>query len=694
MFTRTYTSSSSPPGLNRLNRLQSQWKPGTMFLVFVALIVMSFPAIPAIQAASSGAAREVSMVVQQTSDIQVRVLNEAMEPMSGAMVYRLNSDQQVGGEPLTDTSGVPLQTDEQGYLPGTVEINQGDHLFAMAPITSTTSFTMYHTSGVPTFMGLHTFEVTNPGVQELIVLEDHPLVLFNLDLSLEWDASNDPTYLQQLEFNLQRTSEYLYDITNGQAALGDVVVWQNADDWAYSHVLVYASNNLHPYAAQGGIVEEETVDPQHSDIVYNIGQVAMGATWNRYGDPGYNLGDDWPIILAHELGHYLFFQDEVYLGLNEDNILIAVDSCSGSIMGDPYTNMDNTEFIADETFWNANCASTLANQTLHRTEWETLSQWYPWMQSPAEINPGPSIMPFQVTAVQVHDPITPTNALEDPTFYLDYTDHLVGSSEARAYLVHEDYVIAAGSPIGGQNRVIARGAQPGDELCVYDRALQQYGCETIEMGDDRLSLERDTTWSPVVQISPVTSMTLNIQVSGVPRGLPIYARLYPEYGKGEAPITLTRNRQGIYQGTFHLSDVAMAGNVRVWVDEPSSELNPRREVMVAYAIGGNPGAHRNRRSDTHGGGGAHRNRRGGTLIGEGRTATAAVLPMGVAGHTATAAPRSSRPTGRCSCSLTTRWSLKKATSTPSRTWPDFRRCPQGERSLVRGIAWFQPPAHP
>ncbi len=604
MFTRTHTrsSSSSPPAPDRLSR--PRWNPGKLFLVLLCLIVVSstaipvIPSIPATHAASGGAAREVSAAIpqEQVSDIQVRVLNEAMEPVSGAMVYRLSSDQQVGGAPLTDDSGVPLRTDEQGYLPGAVPVGLEDHLFAMAPITSTASFTMYHTSGVPTHVGMDAFEVTTPGVQELVVLEDHPLILFNLDISIEWDASNDPTYLQQLEFNIQRTSEYLYDITNGQAALGDVVVSQNADDWAYAHVLVYASNNLHPYAAQGGIVEEATVDPQHSDIVYDIGQVAMGATWNRYGDPGYNLSDDWPIILAHELGHYLFFQDEVYLGLNEDDILIAVDTCMGSIMGDPYTNMDNTEFIADGSFWNDQCSSTLANQTLQRTEWETLSQWYPWLQPPDDVNPGPGMMPFQLTTVQVHDPITPTSALEDPTFYLDYTDRLVGSSEARAYLVHEDYVISVGSPIGGQNRVVARGAEPGDELCVYDRALQQYGCETIEMGDDRLSLERDTTWSPVVQISPVTSMTLDIQVTGIPDGLPLHARLYPEYGKGETPIMLTESGDGTYQGTFNLSDVAMAGNIRVWVDEPSSEMDPRREVMVAYTIGGNPGARRNRRA--------------------------------------------------------------------------------------------------
>ena len=58
-----------------------------------------------------------------------------------------------------------------------------------------------------------------------------------------------------------------------------------------------------------------TVDPLTSTLRYGPGQVAIGSTWNRYGRPGQMLSDDWSIILAHELSHYLFFEDDVYLGL-------------------------------------------------------------------------------------------------------------------------------------------------------------------------------------------------------------------------------------------------------------------------------------------------------------------------------------------------------------------------------------------
>jgi hypothetical protein len=540
------------------------------------------------------------------------------EPANEAIVYRLPAGHDMGGMPLKDETDDFLRTDPQGYLQGGVQLTEGDRLFALAPVRYEEGYTVYHTNGDPTEVGVNTFSVAGQGVQELVVSADNPLILFHLNVSLEWDASNDPTYLQQIEFNIQRAAQYLYDFTDGQAALGDVVVSQNADNWASAHILVQATNSLRPYAAQGGIVVTPTVDMQHDDIYYDIGQVFMGSTWNRYGNPGQNLGDDWPIILAHELGHYLMFQDDVYMGLNPEGFLITVDTCIGSAMGDLYTDQRNTEFISDDAFWMANCAATLANQTLARDEWDTMKLWYPEMQVPAEVNAGPSLMPFNLTEVAIDDPITPTNALEDPTFYLDYTDRLIGSSDARVYIVRDGYVVDMGSPIGGQNRVVARGAQPGDQLCVYDRARRQYGCEVIELGDERLSLEADESWAPVIQISPVSTDTLNIQVDNIVGGLSIYAQLYPEYGLSDESVLLTET-DGVYHGTFELSDVAMAGNVRVWVDETATEDNPRRETMFAYNIGGNPGRSRASHSEFRGSGGRSRASHGRSRASHGRS---------------------------------------------------------------------------
>ncbi len=536
---------------------------------------------------------------------QVQVLDDDGQPVADALVYRLPQDQEVDGELFTSDSGQPFTTDNQGYLQGRGELASGDRLFAMVPVIVEDTFTLYHTSGTPTEQGIDTFTVGAAGVQQLTVSADHPLILFDVLVSLEWDASNDPGYLEQLAFNLGRASQYLYDFTNGQVALGKITVAQNADDWAYAHIVIQAANNVRPYAIQGGIVTTTTIDPDHSDIVYEPGQVTMGSTWNRYGNPGTNLGDDWPIILAHELSHYLFYLDDVYLGFDENGFLRSVDTCTGSAMGDVYTDPRNTEFIADDPFWQANCAETLTNQTLGRDEWQTMALWYPWLKEPAATLGGPGQMPFNLTSIEIDDPITPTSVLIDPTFYLAYTDEGPASNQAQAYLMRDDYIVALGSPYGGQNRVKAHGAQPGDRLCAFDQTRLHYGCEIIALGDERLDLEEDSTWTPIVQITPQSLTSLTLDVTSLPAGLTIKARLYPEYGGGLPEITLSESG-GAYAGTFTLEDATLSGYIQVWVDETDTEANPRRETLVAYSIGGNPGKKRAGNADVRGGGGKKR----------------------------------------------------------------------------------------
>ena len=76
-------------------------------------------------------------------------------------------------------------------------------------------------------------------------------------------------------------------------------------------------------------------------ITYLPGQVRIGSVWNRYGEASTgNLGDDWSAALAHELGHYLLFLDDNYLGLNKNNLIVPLDddACPGA-MNNPYSNV-------------------------------------------------------------------------------------------------------------------------------------------------------------------------------------------------------------------------------------------------------------------------------------------------------------------------------------------------------------------
>ncbi len=540
---------------------------------------------------------------------QVRVMSGTV-PTADAIIYRLPAGQSSGGSLIADSAGNPFHTDLQGYLQGRSQLDEGDRLLAMLPITWTESYTVYYTSGTPTVMGVDAYTVTASGVQTLTVSASNPLILFNLSMSLEWDAHKDTAYLEQLQFDLQRASEYLYDFSNGQVALGDIEVFQNVDEWVYSHVVIKANNRLRPFAIQGGIVTTDTIDPDHDiptdTIRYSPGQVTMGSAWNRYGNPGQSLGDDWAIILAHELSHYLLFHDDVYLGMDDTGNLISVDTCQGSAMGDLYDRPDNTEFIADEAYWQTYCHNTLPEQTLGRNEWETMQLWYQWLISPTATNAGPSTMPFDFAHIHIHNPYTPTDTLVDPTFYIDYEGGGASSSEGRAYLLRDEYVVNLGSPFGGQNRIIARGAQVDDRLCVFDRPMAQFGCETIDPGDDRLAMRQDANWNPIITLTPINSTTLTINVTNpVSFSFPLRARVFPDLGYGQDPITLLPTDDA-YSGTLELAYPAMSGNIQLWVEEPATETSPRRETIIAYTIGGNPGMFRGAGGMFRGAGGMFR----------------------------------------------------------------------------------------
>ncbi|MBN1148666.1 MAG: VCBS repeat-containing protein, partial [Anaerolineales bacterium] len=229
---------------------------------------------------------------------QVRVISDTV-PVPGALVYCLPAGQESGASLFSDLAGEPYRTDGQGYLQGRGQLGIGDQLVAMLPVTSTESYTLYHTSATPMASGLAMNEVTAAGVQTLTVTTENPLVLFDLDVSLQWDARYDHEYMAGLEYNLSRASELLYDWTDGQAALGEVRVFHNRQNWNDAHIRVYASNQLRPMALQGGIVGEVISDTQVLTMTYAPGQVHMGAMWSRYGGAGSSLGDDWPRALAH-----------------------------------------------------------------------------------------------------------------------------------------------------------------------------------------------------------------------------------------------------------------------------------------------------------------------------------------------------------------------------------------------------------
>ena len=187
----------------------------------------------------------------------------------------------------------------------------------------------------------------------------------------------------------------------------------------------------------------------------------MGAVWNRYGNAGSSLDEDWPRTLAHELGHYALFLEDNYLGRNAAGLVIPVDSCPGA-MADPYRDdaaAGYGEFHPDAG-WLPACAQTLSNQDTGRSDWATITTFYPQLDG-VTTNPGPSTLPLAVTDVRFVEPATPTTTLKAPIFFLTQGGQRVQpGSNARAFLFADGWATDLGRPTLDQ--LLARGARPGD----------------------------------------------------------------------------------------------------------------------------------------------------------------------------------------------------------------------------------------
>ncbi|MBX0329343.1 VCBS repeat-containing protein [Oscillochloris sp. ZM17-4] len=532
---------------------------------------------------------------------QVRVVDPQGQGVPGALVYRLPAGASEGAArfPPAAAGRPELQTDGQGYLQGRGQLGIGDQLVALAPISSTLAYTVYQTSAAPVAAGLDLAEVAQPGVQTLTVTPGHQLILFNLSVALEWDARGDPDYLARLEHNLERASALLYDWTDGQAALGDLTVYQGREHWDDAHIRIYASNALRPNAVRGGIVPEGVTltDPDNAAISYRAGQLRMGATWNRYGEPGADLGEDWPRTLAHELGHYALFLDDNYLGLDDSGQLITVSSCPGA-MSDPYTNNDS-ELHPSDAGWAAGCAQTLSQRSSGRSDWATILRLYDdpaagvRLSAPASFNarPGPARLPLAVTQVTIEAPGAADRTLPAPIFFTVDADGARSptGAGARAFLFQGDQLSDLGRPVGDQ--IIARGARPGDRLCIFDPTNRRFGCrDQLDDLDQSLPLSRTLgiDWQPEIGLTPVNSTTLQLELRGLPAGLGVTARLFPSLDLAPPPVEL-RQAGGAYRGALSSSPGQPAFEGMIDIRVMGTDQRLLYETVADYILGGNPG---------------------------------------------------------------------------------------------------------
>jgi hypothetical protein len=517
----------------------------------------------------------------------------------------------VGAQVFDKTTGQLLGVDASGLITPTV-VGVGDELWARLPVKDPypQSQLFYTTDGLAAATAEQFQLYGDLREMRLVVRSDKPLLLYNLDMTAQWYLDDDPAFRQALERNIVRASEYLYDFTDGQFALGRVTVRQSYEGWDDADIKLHTSNVLHPNATIGGIVLTDTADIAPTvDITYTPGSIFMGSYWNRFGTPPnqevkYNgvvvtqdeMNDDWSIALAHEMGHYLLFLFDTYTDKNGVSSDALAALCTGTAMGNAYAP-SNQAFIFDQAAWDSACGETEAHFRLHgRTEWATIAGWYNFAVVPTEVALG-GYPPVPLTNVVFVSPAVAPPPLASQVYTLTYQLNETSSGEARAFLLRDDSLIfEQGKPAKGTTTVDLTDARVGDRLCVYDlndHAEQpelprhQFGCKTVVAGDSQLPMTQDASWNPVVTILQTGPQQLSVTVKqALANGLALQGRLIPETDTAGPVQSLARSGD-TWSTIFNLSAPVEPVYLQLWVEEAPSAPHTRREVIADRGTGGN-----------------------------------------------------------------------------------------------------------
>ncbi len=300
----------------------------------------------------------------------IKVVDKADKPVFNAEVYR-NGDL-IG------------QTNQAGLLSlGLLEI--GDELAALALQHEESTVRGQHEGwAYRTFItsvevdatgNTAPFIVSQPqGEQVLVVRPEQPLIIFNLLVSIEWDATDE--YVADIQAAFDAAADFLYDVTDGQMTFGQVAIYDNAEHWTEADIQITTKNVVNPHAFIGGITSEDT-----SHII-RVGRFWNGNTADQglWSEPaGYRT-------LVHEFGHYgLGLYDEYFGYLKVGDTLVGKkrtvcvhkDNRTGdpdaSIMDYHYT----TSELPDVGRWTLHCQETAQHQLNNgEADWQTMARLY------------------------------------------------------------------------------------------------------------------------------------------------------------------------------------------------------------------------------------------------------------------------------------------------------------------------------
>lgn len=246
-----------------------------------------------------------------------------------------------------------------------------------------------------------------------------PLVVFDVVASLAWQPEPNSPFLAELEDGFRRASAYLYDLTEGQMAFGNVSVFVDGERWENADFRFLAANDQRPAAFVGGIVNERINYPlaeRGVEATYKPAAMLYGRYWdgNSANQGAWNQEDGFR-TLVHEWAHYaLFLYDEYYGPVAQRTYCTCVASTqTGTFPGASctLTSGDSSSamyyhYEASEFWLGASgarppemCRETQQYFVHSMSDWETLAKWTEiqglssvgaLLYAPASTSPGTS----------------------------------------------------------------------------------------------------------------------------------------------------------------------------------------------------------------------------------------------------------------------------------------------------------------
>ena len=163
---------------------------------------------------------------------------------------------------------------------------------------------MFDSLGSPKFDTL----VFTTDTQEVFI--DHTTFVYDFVLSIDWDA--DLSLITDVESSLRNMANYMYDVTDGQARIGNVYLYDNTEHWREADIRIWADNTVWPHVDSIGGIDRVGAKSHPVEMPrkwFGDSAKTQNRTWTEY-PLQMNVSLMYKTML-HELGHYAFaFKDE------------------------------------------------------------------------------------------------------------------------------------------------------------------------------------------------------------------------------------------------------------------------------------------------------------------------------------------------------------------------------------------------